>query len=348
MPKTLLLADDSKTIQQAVSMTFAREDLKVAIVDDGEAALQVAKQSKPDVILADVSMPKLGGYELCQRVRADAALKDIPVLLLGGPTPIDPAKAMAVGANGHMPKPFDSAKLIEHVKTILANPKAKPAMSSAAGTAPPRPGAIPAKPSGPPAPTKPAVSPGGAGTTMVMARPPVAGGAPARPTSTPPAARPSAPPPARPGTPAPPPAAAKPAVPAPVTTPRPPAPGAARPSVPPPRPSAPPARAPTPPARPPPQPAFDDEEDIPMDVDEVVEEAAAPAPTPLRSVPSSAHKPALSVVPPPADGGEAVLREALSKASREVIERIAWEVVPELAETIIREELERLIKERGA
>jgi len=89
-----------------------------------------------------------------------------------------------------------------------------------------------------------------------------------------------------------------------------------------------------------------------MDEEELVEEA--PAPTPLRSVPSpAAAKPSLSVVPaarPPAagaDGGEALLREALSKASREVIEKIAWEVVPELAETIIREELERLIKERG-
>ncbi|RKH64537.1 response regulator, partial [Corallococcus aberystwythensis] len=49
---------------------------------------------------------------------------------------------------------------------------------------------------------------------------------------------------------------------------------------------------------------------------------------------------------PAADGGEAQLREALSKASREVIEKIAWEVVPQLAETIIREELERLIKDR--
>jgi hypothetical protein len=49
-----------------------------------------------------------------------------------------------------------------------------------------------------------------------------------------------------------------------------------------------------------------------------------------------------------ADGGEAHLREALSKASREVIEKIAWEVVPQLAETIIREELERLIKDREA
>ena len=131
MPKTLLLADDSRTIQQAVKMTFAGEDVKLITASDGEAALQAAKQSKPDLILADVTMPKLSGYELCQRVRSETSLKDVPVLLLGGPAPIDPAKAMAVGANGHMPKPFDSAKLIEHVKTILANPKAKPVIAPA-------------------------------------------------------------------------------------------------------------------------------------------------------------------------------------------------------------------------
>src|SRR5204862_3702368 len=92
-------------------------------------------------------------------------------------------------------------------------------------------------------------------------------------------------------------------------------------------------------------------EETPLD-EQVVEEAPPPAPTPLRSVPSpAAAKPSLSVVPPPgraADGGEALLREALSTASRDVIEKIAWEVVPELAETIIREELEQLIKGRGA
>src|SRR5205085_4499149 len=199
MPKTLLLADDSKTIQQAVSMTFAGEDVRLITASDGEAALQAAKQSKPDLILADVSMPKLGGYELCQRVRADAALKDVPVLLLGGGIPVDPAKAIAVGANGHMPKPFDSGKLIEQVKNILANPKAKPVIGAAPTTAPPRPAAPVARPSTPAAPAKPAISPGGvgAGSTMVMARPPV----PAAPASRPPAAmpqRPSAPPPARP------------------------------------------------------------------------------------------------------------------------------------------------------
>ena len=313
MPKTVLLADDSKTIQQAVNMTFAREDVKLITAGDGEAALQAAKQSKPDLILADVTMPKLSGYELCQRVRGEASLKNVPVLLLGGPAPIDPAKAMAVGANGHMPKPFDSGKLIEHVKAILANPQAKP-MIAAANSGPPRPATAPPRPSTPP-PPKPAVSPSAAaGSTMVMARPPMPAGATPKPPVPPPTSNP----------------------------PRPPAPAVARPA-----PSAPP-RPPAASRPPPPAPAaVDDDEDIPLD-EEVLEEGATPSPTLLRSVPSSAHKPALSVVPPPGDGGEAALREALSKASREVIEKIAWEVVPELAETIIREELERLIKERGA
>ena len=142
MPKNLLLADDSKTIQQAVSMTFAREDVKLTTVEDGEAALQAARAHKPDLILADVSMPRLGGYELCQKIRADAAIKDVPVLLLGGGTPIDPAKAMAVGANGHMPKPFDSGKLIEQVKQILANPRASvPPPAAKPMAAAPRPAA---------------------------------------------------------------------------------------------------------------------------------------------------------------------------------------------------------------
>src|SRR5439155_18767588 len=192
MAKNLLLADDSKTIQQAVGMTFAGEDLSVVAVDDGEAALQAAKQSKPDLILADVSMPRLGGYELCQRVRADAALKDVPVLLLGGPTPIDPAKAMAVGANGHMPKPFDSGKLIEHVKTILANPKAKPVIAPAAAAAA-KPGTAAGRPTAPPPAARPAVSPGGSGSTMVMPRPPMPAGAQSKPPPSNPPRPPSAP-----------------------------------------------------------------------------------------------------------------------------------------------------------
>ena len=159
MPKNLLLADDSKTIQQAISMTFAREDVAVTMVGDGNSALQKAKQIQPDIILADVSMPGLGGYELCERVRADAALKNIPVLLLGGGNPVDPSKAIAVGANGHMPKPFDSGKLIEQVKQILANPRAaasKPPLAPAVSRPP---AARPGVSAPPPAARPPAAQP---------------------------------------------------------------------------------------------------------------------------------------------------------------------------------------------
>src|SRR5438270_11005319 len=206
MPQNLLLADDAKTTQQAVSMTFAREDVQLTTVEDGEQALATAKRSKPDLILADVSMPRLGGYELCQKVRADASIKDVPVLLLGGGAPIDPSKAMAVGANGHMPKPFDSGKLIEQVKQILANPRiSRP--PAAAGVAKPGAPAMSRPPAPVGAPKAPAV-PGAAGSTIMMSRPPPAGaprpagpmGAAPRPGAPPVTANPgvSAPPAARP------------------------------------------------------------------------------------------------------------------------------------------------------
>ena len=130
-------------------MTFRAEDVTLTVVSDGNEAFARAQEANPDLTLADVGMPGLGGYELCEKVRADAGMRHIPVLLLGGGTPIDPSKAIAVGANGHMPKPFDSQKLIDQVKQILANPKGVPAAAAAARpSAPP-----PARPAAPPSRT---------------------------------------------------------------------------------------------------------------------------------------------------------------------------------------------------
>src|SRR3954451_21311513 len=123
MPKSLLLADDSTTIRTAVGMVFKKEDFTLTTVANGTEALERARDLKPDLILADVGMPGLTGYELCERIRADAALKQTPVLLLGGGTPVDPSRAIAAGANGQMAKPFDSQKLLDQVKQILANPR---------------------------------------------------------------------------------------------------------------------------------------------------------------------------------------------------------------------------------
>src|SRR5436305_14345353 len=152
MPKSLLLADDSTTIRQAVGMVFKKEDFALTTVANGTEALERARDLKPDLILADVDMPGLSGYELCEKVRADAALKQTPVLLLGGGTPLDPSRAVAVGANWQMAKPFDSQKLVDQVKQILVNPK--PMVAGAQAPAPTQ-AAPAARPSPPPPPRPP-------------------------------------------------------------------------------------------------------------------------------------------------------------------------------------------------
>jgi CheY-like chemotaxis protein len=79
MPKTLLLADDSVTIQKVVGITFANEDVELVTVDNGDDALVRARQIKPDLVLADIGMPGLDGYALCSAIRKDPNLAHTPV-----------------------------------------------------------------------------------------------------------------------------------------------------------------------------------------------------------------------------------------------------------------------------
>ncbi len=126
MPKTLLLADDSVTIQKVVGLSFANEELDLVTVDNGDDALTKAREIHPDIILADVVMPGLDGYEVCEAVTSDEALKHIPVLLLSGTfEPFDEARAKQVGALGHITKPFEAQSLVERVNEILAGPEAE-------------------------------------------------------------------------------------------------------------------------------------------------------------------------------------------------------------------------------
>jgi len=475
MPKNLLLADDSITIQKVVAITFANEDFKVTSVDNGEDALSRAREIKPDIILADVVMPRRNGYEVCEAVKGDPGLRHIPVLLLAGTfEAFDESRARQARADGHIAKPFESQALINKVKELTGGAKvAAPAGAPAAAPGPARPAPAPGAPAAraPGAGMPPAGPPRPGGPMPLGARPPGPGmpppgaprpGAPmqqagARPPGpgmpSPGAPRPGAPMPlgARPpGAGMPPPGMAPrppgagmppgarppgPGMPPPGMAPRPPGagmppgarppgpgmpPAGARPAAGPmgpqalrpapapaaaaPRPAAPPAPAPSAPIRkdpfgfgfgaPAPAPAAPKAREEDFGDIEVEPPTRTPAPAPARAAPPSAELDELSVdveppaktpapielpdepeapapelapmhafVPPadkvghrpeaaapsapaPRDGGEALLREALSKASRDVIERVVWEVVPQLAETIIRENLDRLVKQR--
>jgi len=121
MPKTLLLADDSVTIQKVVGISFANEDIVLLTVDNGDDALLRATEARPDIVLADVVMPGRNGYEVCEAIKADPALAGIPVLLLTGTfEAFDEARAQAAGADGHITKPFEAQALVDQVNSLLA------------------------------------------------------------------------------------------------------------------------------------------------------------------------------------------------------------------------------------
>jgi CheY-like chemotaxis protein len=118
---TLLLADDSITIQRVIELTFADEDIRVVAVSDGHAAIARIEEAPPDIVLADVEMPGTDGYEVARHIRATPKLAHIPVLLLTGAfEPVDQAKVADAGCQGVLTKPFEPQLVIQRVRELLA------------------------------------------------------------------------------------------------------------------------------------------------------------------------------------------------------------------------------------
>jgi CheY-like chemotaxis protein len=133
MPKTLLLADDSVVIQKLVGLSFANEDVELVTTDNGDDAVAKAREVIPDVILADVVMPGMSGYEVCEAIKSDPALAGTPVLLLTGTfEAFDENRAQQVGSDGHITKPFEAQALVDRVNELLAQGRSKTTATPAA------------------------------------------------------------------------------------------------------------------------------------------------------------------------------------------------------------------------
>src|ERR687891_2752067 len=101
MAHKLLLADDSVTIQRVIELTFADEDVQVLTAGDGEQAIQRVEADRPDIVLADIGMPKRSGYEVAAFIKGHPEHAHIPVLLLTGAfEPVDQARAEEAGCDG--------------------------------------------------------------------------------------------------------------------------------------------------------------------------------------------------------------------------------------------------------
>ena len=121
MPKTLLLADDSVTIQKVVGISLANEDIELVTVENGDDAIAKATEVRPDIVLADIVMPGKNGYEVCEAIKTDPQIASVPVLLLTGTfEAFDNERAREVGADGHITKPFEAQALVDQVNQLLA------------------------------------------------------------------------------------------------------------------------------------------------------------------------------------------------------------------------------------
>ncbi len=209
MPKHILCADDSVTMQKVVAITFAHTDFQVQAARSADEALSLARQHRPDLILADAVMPGKTGYDLCHALKSDAALRAVPVVILcGNSQPFDEARGRQVGADGHLAKPWDTQVFVEKIGEILGRAASHGVASPTAGMGP---ATSPLRPTAPPA-SPPAPRPTMTGAGLPPPRPTTAP-VPATPNlgmRGPAPSAPSAPAPSTPVRPAPPPAMAAP------------------------------------------------------------------------------------------------------------------------------------------
>lgn len=116
----LLLVDDDADIRLVARMALKRSGFTVTAVDSGTAAIETVRASPPDVILLDWMMPDMDGPEVCRRLKADPALRDVPVIFLTARSQsAEIARGLALGAAGYIVKPFDALTLGDEVRKLL-------------------------------------------------------------------------------------------------------------------------------------------------------------------------------------------------------------------------------------
>lgn len=123
----ILIVDDDENIAELISLYLTKECFDTKIVHDGESALEAHKSFQPDLILLDIMLPRMDGYQVCRAIRAYSGT---PIMMLSAKGEVfDKVLGLELGADDYMEKPFDSKELVARVKAILrrVKPTASPA-----------------------------------------------------------------------------------------------------------------------------------------------------------------------------------------------------------------------------
>ena len=120
MANRVLIADDEANLLISLEYLLQREGYEVSLARDGDQAMSMIRQQQPDLVVLDASMPGQSGYEVCQQVRADPALRHLRIVMLSAKArATDIAKGKALGADAFIVKPFSTDDLLNQVRLLL-------------------------------------------------------------------------------------------------------------------------------------------------------------------------------------------------------------------------------------
>jgi len=118
--KRILVVDDEIYIVHILEFSLTMEGYSILTASDGEEALRVIDSERPDLVVLDIMMPKLDGYEVCRRLRQDEQFQELPVILLSAKgRPVDREAGLQAGADDYITKPFSPRKLLEKIRELL-------------------------------------------------------------------------------------------------------------------------------------------------------------------------------------------------------------------------------------
>ncbi len=122
MSKSILIVDDEPNIVLSLEFLMKQQGFEVRSAYDGEQALQAISESPPDLVLLDINMPKLNGYEVCAAVRDKPDWTNVRILILTAKgRDVEREKGLAMGADEYVTKPFSTREVVEKVHALLDN-----------------------------------------------------------------------------------------------------------------------------------------------------------------------------------------------------------------------------------
>jgi len=122
MKATILIVDDERMLVETISYNLEKEGLTILSAFDGETALKQAQENKPDLVILDLMLPKISGWEVCRALRQDAAFRQAPPLILmltARGEELDKVSGLEIGADDYLVKPFSMGELVARVRALL-------------------------------------------------------------------------------------------------------------------------------------------------------------------------------------------------------------------------------------